>query len=300
MATAIITFSFFLMAIAISFFLAPIFYEQFLTFLHSIPTYVAYLNKNIVPEFTNILKRIDQQALAKAKDSIGGASGYTLQVLGSVAANLVTSGIAVLNILSLIFVTPIVTFYILRDWDKILRKINSWLPVKYAKVIRKMASEIDGILAGYVRGQTHVCFVVGVYYAAALTLAGLEFSLLIGFATGILLFIPYVGTLFCFAVAILVAFFQFGDLQHVVFIAAIFLLGQLLEGVFLTPNLVGNKVQLHPAWIMFGLLAGGAIFGLSGVLVAVPVTAVIGVLARAFIREYLEYGKKSGKVIAQG
>jgi len=298
MATGIITSSFFIVTISIAIFLAPVFYDQFLTFLHTIPTYITYINGNIVPEFTNILKRIDPHALDKAKDSIGDASGYTLKVLGSIAANLLTSGMAVLNLISLTFIAPIVTFYILRDWDKILKKINSWLPPKYAKVIRKQANEIDGILAGYIRGQTHVCFIVGTYYAVALTIAGLEFSLLIGFATGILLFIPYVGTLFGFAVAMLVAFFQFGDLQNLVVVASVFLVGQVLEGVFLTPNLVGNKVQLHPAWIMFGLLAGGAMFGFTGVLVAVPVTAVVGVLIRAFIREYLENGSgKNGRIL---
>ena len=287
-ATAIITSSFFAITISVAAFLAPVFYNQFLTFLHILPTYIAYVHKNILPEFSNILTKLDPNALEKAKDSMGDVSSYTLKFLGTIAANLVTSGMALVNVISLVFITPVVTFYILRDWHKILEKINSWLPPKYANRLLGLATEIDGILAGYVRGQTHVCLIVGVYYAIALTMLGLEFSLLIGFSTGILLFIPYVGTLFSFVMAILIAFFQFGDVQHIGIVAVIFLIGQVLESVFITPNLVGNKVQLHPVWIMFGLLAGGAMFGFTGVLLALPVTAVIGVLARAFISEYLK------------
>lgn len=286
LATASITISFFVAVIAATVMLAPIFYEQLGTFLTTVPSYITYVNKNIVPAFSNILKTIDPHAIEKAQNSIGDASGYTIKFLGTVVTNLLNSGIAVLNILSLLFITPVVTFYMLRDWDKIINKLNSWLPPRYAEDVRGQAREIDRILAGYLRGQIHVCFIIGVFYAIALTMAGLEFSVFIGIATGLLLFIPYVGSLFGFTIGIIVAFFQFGDMQHLAIIAAIFLAGQVLEGVFITPSLVGNKVGLHPVWIMFGLLAGGAMFGFVGVLLALPVTAVIGVIVRFFIGQY--------------
>ncbi len=286
-ATIFITVSFFLAAIAAIALLAPVLYSQLLTFMHVIPSYVTYINENVLPVFSRLLQKIDPDTLEKAKDSIGGASGYTIKFLAKIAANLLDSGMAALNLFSLVFITPVVTFYMLRDWDKILAKLNSYLPVQYADTIRAQAKEIDFILAGYIRGQTHVCLIIGTFYAVALTLANLEFSIFIGFATGILLFIPYVGMLFGFAVGMLVAFFQFGDLTHLGIIAGIFVIGQILESFFITPNLVGNKVHLHPVWIMFALLAGGAMFGFVGVLIAVPVAAVIGVLARFFIGEYL-------------
>jgi predicted PurR-regulated permease PerM len=286
--TTIITISFFLLTITITALLAPIFYNQFLTFLNTIPTYVTYINNSILPEFSRILEKIDPSAIEKIKSSIGDFSGYALKFIGSLVTNLFNSGIAILNILSLLFITPVVTFYMLRDWHKILDKINSWLPVKNAALIRKQAKAIDNILAGYIRGQTQVCLLVGAFYAILLTIAGLEFSVFIGLATGLLLFIPYVGTLFGFTVGILVAFFQFGDMQHIGIISAIFIIGQIIESTFITPNLVGNKVGLHPAWIMFGLLAGGAMFGFIGVLMAVPVTAVTGVMIRLLITQYLK------------
>lgn len=288
LATTVITVSFFSITIAVTALLAPVFYDQFMTFLHTVPTYITYINENIVPTFSNMLKKIDPTTLEKAKDSIGDASGYTMKLLGTLATNLFNSGMALLNVLSLLFITPIVTFYMLRDWDKILSKINTLLPRKYKKTIHQQAKEIDNILAGYIRGQTHVCLIIGTFYAIALTIAGLEFSLFIGFATGLLLFVPYVGALFGFIVGMIVAFFQFGYVEYLGVIAGIFLVGQILESMFITPSLVGNKVGLHPVWVIFALLAGGAMFGFVGVLMAVPIAAVIGVLARFFLGKYLK------------
>ena len=232
--------------------------------------------------------------LEKATGSVGSVSSYVVEFVGKLAANLWNSGVAILNLLSLFFITPVVTFYMLRDWNKITSKINSWLPPKYAATIRAQIVVIDRTLSGYIRGQTNVCLVMGTYYAIALSLTGLEFSLFIGLASGFLLFIPYVGALFGFLVGMLVAFFQFSDGVHLGMVAGIFLVGQVLEGVVMTPNLVGNKVGLHPVWIMFGLLAGGAMFGFLGILVAVPITAVVGVLARFFMAAYLAGIRKQG------
>jgi len=287
-ATTIITVSFFIAAIVIFALLAPIFYHQFLNFLNSIPDYITYINDNITPRFSKILDKIDPDALENAKGSIVEASGFALSFIGSLVSNIWNSGIAMLNLLSLLFITPIVTFYMLRDWDKLLAKINSLLPKKYAATIRMQATEINNVLAGYIRGQTHVCLLLGTFYAITLTLAGLEFSLFIGLASGLLLFLPYVGALFGFTVGLIVAFFQFDDPMQIGVIAAIFLAGQILESIFITPNLVGDNVGLHPVWVMFSLLAGGVLLGFLGVLIAVPVAAVIGVLVRFFVGEYLK------------
>ena len=194
---------------------------------------------------------------------------------------------ALLNVLSLLFITPIVTFYILKDWDKMMAKVQSWLPTKHAPVILEQCQKIDRTLSGYIRGQTNVCLLLGVFYAIGLTMAGLEFGLFVGLATGILSFIPYVGMMFGVAVGLAIAFFQFGDLYHMAIIFGIFMVGQALEGSVISPYLVGEKVGLHPVWIIFGLLSGGAIFGFVGILIAVPVTAAIGVLACFFMDQYL-------------
>ncbi len=287
-ATTIITVSFFIAAAIIIALLAPVFYDQFLTFLHTVPTYIDYINNNIIPVFSTFLQKIDQTALEKAKESVSGVSGYAIKFLGTLMGNIWNSGLAVINLLSLIFVSPIVTFYMLRDWDKIIAALNKLLPPKYAGTIRSQAKEIDHTLSGFIRGQTYVCLILGAFYAVALSIAGLQFSVFIGLASGLLLFIPYVGALFGFVVGMIVAFFQFGDIANLGVVAGIFLVGQIAESMFITPNLVGNKVGLHPVWIIFALLAGGAMFGFLGVLLAIPGAAVIGVLLRFFCKEYVK------------
>lgn len=287
-ATSAITTFFFSILITSVVLLSPIIYNQLVTFIDTVPEYVAYINNTITPALGKFISKVDSSTIEQAKDSMSNVSGYALKFIASIAANIWNSGMAIINLLSLIFVTPVVTFYMLRDWDKIISTINNLLPPKYAPIIRKEAKEINQVLSGYIRGQTHVCIILGIFYTILLTLAGLEFSLFIGLANGLLLFIPYVGALFGFSVGLTVAFFQFGYSMQLAVIAGIFLAGQMLESIFITPNLVGSSVGLHPAWIMFGLLAGGVTLGFVGVLIAVPATAVIGVLIRFFIREYLK------------
>ena len=209
-----------------------------------------------------------------------------------------------LNLLSLLFITPIVTFYVLRDWDIMMEKISSWLPQKHRSVILEQFRLIDITLAGYIRGQTNVCLLLGTFYAIGLMLVGLDFGFVIGFMTGILSFIPYVGLLVGMSVGLCVAFVQFGGLEgigSIGIVAAIFVVGQVIEGNFVSPKLVGDKVGLHPLWIMFGMLAGAALFGFVGVLISVPMTAVIGVLMRFMLSKYLnsslylENSKNNGK-----
>jgi predicted PurR-regulated permease PerM len=244
---------------------------------------------NLLPSLKNLLNSLDPDALDNAKDSLRQASGTLIGLSGTLLQNIWSSGLAVVNILSLIFVTPVVTFYILRDWDRLIAKANGLLPPAYAFTIRQQAKEIDRTLSGYIRGQTHVCLLLGIFYSIGLSLAGLEFGLFIGMATGILSFIPYVGMLFGFLTGMLMAYFQFdGSLIHLGLIASIFIIGQVLEGNVVAPKLVGDRVGLHPIWLIFGMLTGAALFGFTGILLAVPVTSVIGVLVRFAVSRYLE------------
>ncbi len=277
-----ITTLFFLLVISSILLLSPVLYRQMLELLHALPQYIIYVNQKIVPSFNIIIDKLGPDAVENARNSIGNISGYMLKFFSVMVGNIWNSGLALVNILSLLFLTPIVTFYILRDWDIIINKIVKLFPVKHSDVIKAQLKEIDKALSGYIRGQTHVCLIMGIFYSIGLTLTGLEYGLFIGMATGILLFIPYVGMLFGCVVGLAVAFFQFGDIFHIGIIASVFVIGQVIEGAFITPNLVGNKIGLHPVWIMFSLLAGGALLGLLGVLIAVPCAAIIAVLVRHF------------------
>ena len=206
---------------------------------------------------------------------------------GEVANTLLTSAYGVINAMIFMVVVPVVSFYLLLDWDPMVAKVDSWLPRDHAPTIRRLASEIDRVLAGFVRGQLSVCLVLGTFYAVALMLVGLQFGLVVGAVAGAITFIPYVGALIGGALAIGLALFQFwGDWLSIALVAGIFALGQFLEGNIITPRLVGSSVGLHPLWLLFALSAFGTLFGFVGMLVAVPVAAALGVLARFGISQY--------------
>jgi predicted PurR-regulated permease PerM len=200
-----------------------------------------------------------------------------------------SSAVSLVNVVVLIVIVPVVTFYLLLDWDNLVARIDALLPRDHAPTIRQLASEIDRTLSSFVRGQGLVCLILGVYYAMALALVGLNFGLVVGFLAGALTFIPYVGALVGGVLAIGLALFQFwGDWWWIVAVWAIFQSGQFVEGNILTPKLVGSSVGLHPVTLIFALSAFGALFGFVGLLVAVPVAAIMGVLVRFALGRYKE------------
>lgn len=206
---------------------------------------------------------------------------------GQLAQGILTSALGVISIVLFIVVVPVVAFYLLLDWDDIVARIDSMLPLDHAPTIRRLAREIDAVLAGFVRGQVSVCLALGTFYAAALMAAGLQFGLIVGAIAGAITFIPYVGSLVGGALAIGLALFQFwGDWVQIGIIAAIFAVGQFVEGNILTPRLVGKSVGLHPVWLLLALSAFGTVFGFVGMLIAVPVAASIGVLTRFGMEQY--------------
>ncbi|MEX1660515.1 AI-2E family transporter [uncultured Thioclava sp.] len=218
---------------------------------------------------------------------------------GQLASTLLSSAMTVVNLVIFIVVVPVVAFYMLLDWDRIVAKVDSWLPRDHAPTIREIAHNIDRVLSGFVRGQVTVCLILGTFYAIALMLAGLQLGLLVGAVAGALTFIPYIGAIIGGTLAIGLALFQFwGDWLQIGIIAGIFAFGQFMEGNIITPKLVGDSVGLHPLWLLFALSAFGTLFGFVGMLVAVPVAAVIGVVARFLINQYL-HGALYGGVVGQ-
>jgi predicted PurR-regulated permease PerM len=214
----------------------------------------------------------------------GRAAGWIVTLLTSVWSG----GMALVNLLSLLVVTPIVAFYLLADWDPIVAKVDGWLPRDHAETVRAIARDIDAAMAGFIRGQGTVCLLLGAFYAIALTLAGLKFGLAIGLGAGLLTFIPYVGAIVGGVLAVGVALVQFWpDFGSILVIVAIFAVGQFIEGNFLSPKLVGKSVGLHPVWLMFALFAFGYVFGFVGLLLAVPLAAAAGVLVRFALAQYL-------------
>jgi predicted PurR-regulated permease PerM len=214
--------------------------------------------------------------------------GETIRERGGELLNTVLTSVnSLVGIVLLFVIVPVVAFYLLYDWDNMVAKVDDLLPRDHAPTIRHLAAEIDKTLASFIRGMGTVSLILGTYYAVALMLVGLQFGLVVGALAGLVTFIPYVGALVGGALAIGLALFQFwGDWLSIGLVAGIFVLGQVVEGNVLTPKLVGSSVGLHPVWLIFALSVFGSLFGFVGMLVAVPVAAVIGVVARFGIGSY--------------
>ncbi|MGI9464372.1 MAG: AI-2E family transporter [Aestuariivirgaceae bacterium] len=268
--------------------LAPMLGDQIARFAERLPGYIATLAvlfDDLAPDWLKSLAaRANLNMPDTASDIATKAAGWIATVLGSIWSG----GLAIVNLISLLVVTPVVIFYMLNDWDRMVAKVDSWLPREHATTIRSLARDVDDALAGFIRGQGTVCMVLGIFYAFALIAVGLNFGLLIGLAAGLLSFIPYVGSIIGGVLSIGMALVQFWpDWISVLIVAGIFAAGQFLEGNFLSPKLVGGRIGLHPVWLMFALFAFGYLFGFVGLLLAVPLAAAAGVLVRFALKQYL-------------
>ena len=230
-----------------------------------------------------------EQNLVEGQNELVSVMGESLLAgLQKTASSMVLTGLSLINLLALIFITPIVAVYMLNDWDHMVARINGLLPDEQAAIIRNLASQIDETLGGFARGQILVCLSLGTIYAVGLSLVGLQSGIIVGVFAGLISFIPYVGAAFGLVLAGALGLGQFGfELPPLALIAGVFFVGQFIEGNILTPRLVGDRVKLHPVWIIFALLAMGSLFGFLGLLLAVPLAAIIGVLVRYGVTLYM-------------
>lgn len=287
-ATSVITAMLFILLVGVLVVLVPLIHDQVMAFAQRVPGYIDALNERLHPLLVDIKRRLNPRDLEKLRSSVGDYAGTVVSWGLGVIQRVLTGGLALVNLLSLIFITPVVTFYLLRDWDKMTAHVDSWFPRDHAATIREQLHEINRTLAGFLRGQATVCLALGTFYGIGLSLVGLDLGLVIGLGAGMASFIPYLGSISGFVLGMSLAVAQGQGWDLPLMVAGVFLAGQLLEGNVLTPKLVGDKVGLHPVWIMFALLSGGGLFGFVGILLAVPVAAVIGVLVRFVIRRYLD------------
>ncbi len=288
--TAIVLIGFLLLLFSFLLLLAPLIYDQAVGFAENLPRYLSELNMRLLPKLEALKPQlgITGTVTNEVAEAVRERGAQIFTWLSDAMGSVLAGGLAVFDVIATLVLTPVVAFYVLRDWDHMVAKIDSWLPRRYAGTIRQLGHEADLSIAGYMRGQALVCLILGSFYAVSLALVGLEFGLVIGLIAGLITFIPYVGSLVGGILAIGMALAQFPpDWASVALVAAIFVVGQAVEGNYLSPKLVGDRVGLHAVWIMFALLAGGALFGFTGVLLAVPVAALIGVLCRFFMKQYL-------------
>ncbi len=286
-ASTLILLAFFLTAAALMIMLFPLLKRQVVDLFQMIPNIVETFRMEALPWLEGLIAELPPETIGDLREAVKNFAGNAAKWMTKVAANIWSGGVAFFNMLSLLLITPVVAFYLLRDWDLITDKVDSWLPRRAQPKIREQAGAMNDTLAAFVRGQSSVCLVLALFYGIGLTWVGLKSGLLVGFGAGFISFIPYVGAAVGLAVGLGIALFQFSEWVPIIIVVAIFLVGQTMESYVLTPKLVGDRVGLHPVWIIFALLAGGALFGFTGVLLAVPMAAVIGVLARFAISRYL-------------
>ncbi len=284
--TVIVLGSFSAILITVIALLGPLLFDQVTDLISKTPEYAAQLEREYGEKVRELVHKVSPNIQDEAKDFAFKFSNEILKISGSLLTGILSSGVAIFSLLSLIFISPIIAYYLLRDWDKLVKKIDDLLPREKLSSIRKNFVNIDRIISAYIRGQVTVCLVMAVIYSVLLALVGLNYSLAIGFLTGVLSFVPYVGMTVGAVTGLTVGYIQFGFSEGLMWVAGAFVLGNLTEGNFITPKLVGNSVELHPAWVIFALLAGGTVLGFTGVLIAIPAAAVIGVLTRSSVEVY--------------
>lgn len=289
MATVVILLSFLLVFVLVLIIVIPVLVGQAMEFGQRLPEYITQLQTLITTADQDLLPPWVEDQIANLRESFAGLLSQGAGLVGTLVAQIWTSSMALINVLALLVVTPVVAFYMLLDWDRMVNKVDSWVPRDHVEDVREIARDMDLAIAGFVRGQGTVCIILGLFYAIGLSMVGLNFGLLIGMFAGLISFIPYVGSLIGLVLSVGVAIVQFWpEYIWVLAVAGIFFAGQFLEGNILQPKLVGSSVGLHPVWLMFALFAFASLFGFLGMMIAVPAAAAVGVLVRFALKRYLQ------------
>ena len=289
MATVVILIGFIVTLVLAFVILVPVLASQMAGFAAKLPEDLTRLQTLVTSFDPKWLEQKFGVDAAGLREGLNSALTSGLGLLTTVFQSLWNSGKALVSVVSLFVITPVVAFYMLLDWDRMVGTVDKWVPRDHVETVRQIATDINTATAGFVRGQGTLCLVLGAMYAIGLTLTGLNFGILIGLFAGLISFIPYVGSLTGLVLALGVALVQFWpDWAMIVAVAGVFFVGQFIEGNILSPKLVGKSVGLHPVWLMFALFAFGALFGFVGLLIAVPAAAAIAVLVRFAISRYLE------------
>jgi predicted PurR-regulated permease PerM len=285
----------FLVIITLPLVLLPLSEQQISALVRNLPKYVDWLQNTVVP-FLSQTFNIDKDALdtQSIKQTLMNNWRDVGGLAGKIVGTMTQSGVALLAWLANLVLVPVVTFYLLRDWDVLVARIHELIPRQQEPTVAKLARASDEVLGQFLRGQLTVMVALGVICTTGLWLIGLDLTLLVGMIAGLVSFVPYLGTIVGILLAGVAALMQFGDAMHLLYVAIVFAVGQSLEGMILTPLLVGDKIGLHPVAVIFAVMAGGQLFGFVGVLIALPVAAVVVVILRHMREVYTAselYGK---------
>ncbi|MDD3370289.1 MAG: AI-2E family transporter [Alphaproteobacteria bacterium] len=285
---ALIVLSVFLFVVAsILLMLWPMLSSQISHLIYALPDYAERLREHFMPWMEKWLPQISPEDFEKIRSSASQSTGDAVGLVSRTLQGILSRGAAVVDALILSVLAPVTAYYVLKDWHKLIRVIDSLIPRAHRAVITKQLAEIDQTLSGFVRGQGLVGLILGAYYATGLSLSGLEYGATIGIVSGALTIVPYMGTIFGWITSFILSFVQFeGDWAQIGPVMLVFIIGNFAETYVLTPKLVGSRVRLHPVWILFAIIAGIKLIGFTGALIAVPLASVAGVLARFGAEQY--------------
>ncbi len=266
--------------------LVPIIYGQIFTFINNIPKYKNYLQAEILPPIMAKIYSIEPDIAGKIKNSLSNFINSIFTILGSIANNFWRYTIITINIFVLFLLIPIILFYFLRDWAKIIANMKSLLPIKTRPKILEILSAINNLLSAYIRGQLNICLLLSTYYSIAFTVIGIDLSLLLGILTGFLVIIPFIGTFISFLLTLIIGYLTFGMTAKLLYIMIIYLVGNIFESYIITPKIIGDKIGLHPLWIIFSIFACGSLFGIIGIFFAIPIAGITKILLLNLIKFY--------------
>ncbi|OZG31290.1 AI-2E family transporter [Rickettsia endosymbiont of Culicoides newsteadi] len=283
---SVISFLFFSIFAIVMVVLLPIIYQQTTLLISKIPAYKDYLQTELIPVITAKFYSIDPDIADNIKNSISNFVNGIFLLITGLANNIWHVTMVTINLFVLILLIPLILFYFLRDWLTMSENINLLLPLKGKKKILKILSAINTSLSAYIRGQLNVCLLLSIYYGVSLSILGVDLGLLLGVLSGFSIIIPFVGILISFSLTMIVSYFAFGMVSTLFYIIIIYLVGTIVEGYILSPKIIGDKIGLHPLWIIFAVLALGNIFGFLGILFAIPIASIIKVLFLAAIDFY--------------
>jgi predicted PurR-regulated permease PerM len=288
LAVVIVFIIIFTVVLVVPIIIVPLLEQQISAFIVKLPGHLAWIQAEIVPRIANFFG-VDAHQFDIARFQSIALENW--QKAGGIAATVLSyvkqSGLAMIAIMVNIFLVPVVTFYLLRDWDILIGRIRELIPRKHETNVVRLARESDEVLGAFLRGQITVMFCLGTVYSLGLWMVGLDVALLIGMIAGLVSFVPYLGFIVGIILAGFAAFMQFHEFLPLLWVALVFGVGQMLEGMLLTPLLVGDKIGMHPVAVIFAIMAGGQLFGFVGILLALPVAAIVMVMLRFAHENYI-------------
>jgi len=283
-----------LLGVVVLIILVPILERQISSLGQKIPWVIEVVQNRFIPWLDakfNFTMSIEPEVLKKRLTENWIAAGG---IAGKIVAYISRSSLVLLEIAANMVLIPVVAFYLLRDWDYLIEHVRGLLPKKTEPVLSQLAKEADEVLGSFLRGQLLVMLALSLIYSVGLGIVGLDVALLVGMTAGLVSFVPYLGFIVGILIASVASLMQFGDTSHLFYVGIVFMIGQLLEGMVLTPYLVGDRIGLHPVAVIFSVLAGGQLFGFLGVLLALPVAAIIAVILRYLYEQYKSSSMYSG------